>query len=366
MYWNEAIYVPALRWRQAEYQALMRLERSVKDRIVPLISIPDVEYDFEQRQPKKSIHEHVYPFVKRYHDKWGRRPSWITFDDAIANGRMDDGTHIANYVFNGLRAYSARAIPAVPLTADPSTVAAVRSVVTEDGTGTAIVVRIEDLMVRDLQANVISLARDLQAARGEIDLIIDLKAPNFEPYDAFSNALISAIRRMGNLHSIRNFVLVSTAIPKTFSQISRGTDQIPRHDWLFYRTLLRKLPTDVRRPIYGDYTVVHPDFEAKDMRQIKPAGKIIYTNGSVWTTRKGGSFRDDRTQMHSHCESVTQDAEFGFRGYHFSNGDAYISDCAARRTGPSNLGRWKEVAINHHITLVIEDLSNLSAVSLSV
>ena len=364
MYLNENIYVPALRWRQAEYQALLRLKSSVKDQIVPLISIPDVEYDFEQQRPKKTVHEHVSPFLKRYRDKWGQRPAWITFHDAIADGRMDDGTHIIDYVFDGLRKYGANGTPAVPLTSAPSTVAAARSAAVEDGSGSGIVVRIEDLMAPNPRADVVSLARDLGVVLDDTDLIIDLKAPNFEPYGAFATALISAIRRLRDLHDFRNFVLVGTAIPESFSQVSRGTDEIPRHDWLFYRELLLRLPTDMRRPVYGDYTIVHPKFEAKDMRQIKPAGKIIYANDSAWITRKGGSFRDNRMQMYSHCEEVTQDGKFCFRGDHFSSGDAYISQCAARREGPSSLGRWKEVAINHHISLVVEDLASLSAASL--
>ena len=138
-------------------------------------------------------------FVKRYQDKWGQRRSWITFDDAITNGRMEDGTHVLHYVFGGLRAYRANATPAVPLTAGPSTIAAARSVVSEDEAGSAIIVRIEDLMRRDPRADVVSLALDLRVALDATDLIIDLKAPNFEPYDAFATALISAIRRLGNL-----------------------------------------------------------------------------------------------------------------------------------------------------------------------
>ena len=56
-------YVPSLRWRQAEYQALLRLDESIKDRIVPLITIPPIEFDFEAGIPKKTMHEHVHPFV---------------------------------------------------------------------------------------------------------------------------------------------------------------------------------------------------------------------------------------------------------------------------------------------------------------
>ena len=41
------MYVPALRWRQGEYQALAGLAAAAKDRIVPYVTIPEVEFDFE-------------------------------------------------------------------------------------------------------------------------------------------------------------------------------------------------------------------------------------------------------------------------------------------------------------------------------
>ena len=71
------MYVPALRWRQGEYQALDRLAAATKDRIVPFITIPEVEFDFETWQPKKSVQEHVHPFAARFKVKWGQRPAWV-------------------------------------------------------------------------------------------------------------------------------------------------------------------------------------------------------------------------------------------------------------------------------------------------
>jgi hypothetical protein len=47
------IYVPAIRWRQGEYQALLNLSEAAKSRIVPLITVPPLEYDFEDGEAKK-------------------------------------------------------------------------------------------------------------------------------------------------------------------------------------------------------------------------------------------------------------------------------------------------------------------------
>ena len=121
------------------------------------------------------------------------------------------------------------------------------------------------------------------------------------------------------------------------------------------------MPSGMRRPIYGDHTIVHPEFTAMDMRKVKAAGKIVYTTPETWATRKGGAFRDDPTQMHAHCRQVVSDPAFAFRGADFSYGDKYIADCAVKAESPSNLSRWKDVAINHHITTVADDLATLFA-----
>ena len=354
---SDDMYVPVLRWRQGEYQALLRLNSETKDRIMPLICIPEVEFDFELRQPKRSVHEHVYPFLKRYRAKWGSRPAWISLNAKIAIARMDSGQHVFDFVFDGIRAQSAHVIPAVSLSSDSDTLAAASRAIAQDDRGVGLLVRLEDLMTPRISGRIVKLAKALSVPLKQADLIIDLGAPNFQPYEKFATALIGALRRLGDLTVYRNLVVVSTAIPESFKNIAGGTDSIPRHDWLFYQVLVGAMPSEMRRPVYGDHTIVHPDFVALDMRMIKSSGKIVYTTTNCWATRKGRAFRDDREQMHSHCEAIVKDHTFQFRGANFSAGDSYIAKCAIRQEGPSNLTRWKEVAINHHITTVVDDLA---------
>lgn len=353
------MYVPALRWRQAEYQALFRLDSAAKARTVPFIIIPEVEFDFETRQPKKSVQEHVHPFAARFKAKWNQRPAWIGVHPGIANRPMSDGRDIPAYVFEALRAFKANAIPAIPLQAAPPIVASVRAIVAKDGHGVAVAVRIADLMKSDTRTRIDELAASLGAAINEVDLVVDLGAPNFEPYDTFANALISSVHRLSDLHAFRNFVVIGTAIPETFKDVAKGAHQLPRHDWLFYRVLLGGTPTGMRQPNYGDYTIVHPEFKVLDMRMIKAAGKLVYTTPKAWEVRKGGAFADNRTQMHGHCASIVASGKF--KGADYSSGDDYIAKCAVHEEGPSNQTRWKEVAINHHITHVLHDLSTLAA-----
>jgi len=346
------MYVPSLRWRQGEYQALARLAVDAKDRIVPYICIPEVEFDFELWQPKKSVQEHVHPFAARFQAKWGARPAWIGVHASIADKPIGDGRDILTYVFEALRAFGTQAIPALPLAASATMVGAVRAIAETDGHGVAIGVRLEDLMKADARRRAEGLAASLGLGLDEIDLV-------FEPYDAFAGALIAAMSRLGDLQDFRNFVLIGTAIPESFKDVAKGADQLPRHDWLFYQSLLGRMQAGMRQPNYGDYTIVHPEFAPVDMRKIKSAGKLVYTTSTAWEVRKGGAFRDNPEQMHDHCASIVACGKFSGAG--FSSGDDYISKCAVRAKGPSNQPWWKFVTINHHITHVLDDLANLGA-----
>ncbi len=356
---NEDMYVPALRWRQGEYQALLRLRNHVKDRIVPYITIPEVEFDFEERRPKKSVHEHVHPFAARYKAKWGKRPAWVGVHPSIVDKSMDDGCNVFSYVFDALRGFGASAVPAIPLGASVVVIRSVAAVIRKDSHGAAILVRLEALMKPDLKGRIATTASSLGVSLDDVDLIVDLGAPNFEPYSAFSGALVAALRRLGDLQAFRNFVAIGTGFPKTFRDVARGADTLPRHEWLFYRTLVARMPGDMRRPNFGDYTIVHPDFTPMDMRMIKSACKLVYTTADCWEVRKGSAFRDNPEQMHDLCESIVSSGKF--RGAGYSTGDEYIARCAARQEGPSNQTRWKDVAINHHITHVLDDLATLGA-----
>ena len=359
---SEKMYVPVLHLRQSEYQALRYLKPRDKDKIMPLICIPDVELDSETWKAKKTVHDHVLPSVGRWTAKWGNRPAWLALHEKIAKGRMNDHSHVFNYILNGLRSEGAHAVPVLTLESDADAITAAAGSIGQDRYGAGIRIHLEKLMSGGSEDSIAKLAKKLLLPLEEVDLIVDLRAPNFKPYQHFAKALINILNGYRDLSVYRNFVIVSSAIPAGFGQIARGIDEIPRHDWLFYKALLAALPSGIRRPNYGDYTTVHPEFKLDiDMRMINPAGKIIYTTPTIWATCKGPGFRKNETQMIDHCKTVMTNPQFQFRGADFSDGDKYIAQCAAGEEGTGNLGRWKRVSINHHITAAVNDLANYYA-----
>lgn len=351
-------YVPSLRWRMGESQALWRLSNAAKDRVVPFIVIPEIEFDFEAWAPKKSVHEHVHPFAARYQKKWGMREAWIDVHPKIHALKMDDGRLPIAYIFDELRKLGNTAIPVTSMDGTPAINAAVSAIVKTDGRGLGIRARIEHVMKPACKAAIETLMAQAGVDHDETDLIIDLGAPAYEPYEDFADGLMAAIAMIGDLSQFRSYVVMGCSYPETVGLGKPGGD-ITRHDWLFYKALVEKIPDGDRVPNYGDYTIVNPEFTPRDMRMIKSGGKVVYTESASWYVRKGGAFRDDPKQMHAHCKYILDSKKF--RGAGFSDGDAFIEKVANKTAGPSNQPFWKQVAINHHIMHVLEDLSKFGA-----
>ncbi|MGX9948466.1 beta family protein (plasmid) [Bradyrhizobium denitrificans] len=355
---NDAFYVPCLRWRQAEYQALLALIDKAKDSIVPLITIPDLEFDFEDGTPKKTVGDHVGPFPKRYKEKWKTRRAWIDTDPSIQTQSMPDGRPVFAYVFDEIRKFKADAMPVASLDCTAKVVAQIAAIVATDKKGVGIRARIEHVMKGSFGANLDALLKSLNVTAAETDLIVDLGTPSYEPYSAFAAALAIALSKIPNLPAYRNFILVGCAFPDSLAAVSAPIGYIERHDWKFYVQLLAKLPKGMRPPLFGDYATVNPSFTAKmDMRKVNPAGKIVYATTDRWFVRKGGAFRGNEKQMHKLSDDVVKSGLF--RGPSFSAGDDYIDKCAKKTVGPSNQTRWKTVGINHHIMQVIDEVASL-------
>lgn len=353
-------YVPALKWRQSEYQALFRLSDAAKARICPFIMVPAIEFDFEDNEPKKTVQEHIAPFAKRFKDKWKGRPAWVEVDKSLRTQKMDSGVNVVGHVFTEVRKLKATAVPVAALDCEPDALTAVAAAVEIDGRGVAVRARLEDLMKPSFNKQLGDMLVQLGVSHPDVDLIVDLGAPAYEPYNIFSKALAGTLAKVQSLEKFRSFVIMGTAFPESFQNVAVPGGVLPRHDWLFYKEFVATLPKTLRRPAYGDYSIVSPTFVANfDMRLVKPAGKVVYTTPNEWVVRKGGAFRDNRTQMHGHCAHIVKLPSFCGAGY--SSGDEYIARCAKKEkdAGPSTLGRWKEVGISHHIMHVLADLATL-------
>lgn len=352
-------YIPCLRWKQGEYQALVGLSGTARNFITPLIEVPELGFDFETRSESKTIDEHLEPFARRVRKKWGTRPCFVDLLHIPSDKVMTDGRHPVSFVFDELRAARCSAVPVTGLARDSRYSGAVRQAVSRDRRGLCLRVTIEEAAKPSLQDTAKALLAKVGVDSEDCDFILDLGAPNFEPVEGFERLIETLIRKMPYIARWRTFTLLGTSFPSTMAEIKQSPTTIRRWEWVLYKRLVGSLVrANVRLPTFGDYGVNHPDLLLLDMRLVKPSATIRYTTEDGWLIVKGPNVRDNGyEQYRDHCRTVKASASY--MGARFSEADRYISECAAGSAGTGNLTTWRKVGTNHHLEKVVQDISSL-------
>ncbi|MEW6532344.1 MAG: beta family protein [Thermodesulfobacteriota bacterium] len=349
-------YVPVLKWKQGEYQALNRLDNAVKDNLTPLLEIPPVGYDFETGIERESIDDHLDDFGRRLKAKWHNRPCFVDAKYVDSAVRMSDGRHFIETIFEHARSERCRAIPVVGLSNDLPWLAATAAAIRADARGVALRLTPLDFDRADLPREIRRVLTALDIDYGDSDLIVDVEAPNFQPLTMFVQMIVTCVRTIPRLTRWRSFTITGTSYPATIAGLRSPFQEIPRLEWRMYQRLVNRLGTATRLPTFGDYAVAHPEPIALNMRLVKPFAKLRYTSNDFWYIGKGTNVRDHGySQYRQLCQTLMAHPCFDGRGS--SAGDDYIADCAQGTARTGNLTTWVWVSTNRHLTKVVNDLA---------
>jgi hypothetical protein len=358
---NHHHYVPILKWKMGEYQALNRLTDPVKDGLTPLLEIPPVGFDHETGQDRESADAHLGDFGRRLKSKWQGRPCFVDLKYLPPYTRLADGQHYVEGVFAAARAEGCNAVPVVSFANDTAFVAAVTTVNRQDQRGVCMRLGMQDFDRPSFLADIGTLLRSLGVGWAETDLVVDFGAPNYIPIAAFVRIMQALLGMLPNPNRWRTLTLAGTAYPQSVATLAPPFQIVQRYEWAAYRTLVSQIGRDTRIPTFGDYGIAHPDLVELDMRIIKPFAKLRYTIDDAWYIGRGTPVRTHGFgQYQQMCQLLTQQPYFAGAGY--SAGDAYIADCAAGRAATGNLSTWVWVSTNRHLTKVAADLATLHAI----
>lgn len=351
-------YVPVLKWKMGEYQALSRLSDSVKSKITPLIEIPPVGFDFELSQNRESWESHLGDFGKRLKSKWQGRPcfvdlKWVPSDVRI--GRQ----HPLDFVLGQARTEGCAAIPVLSLSSDrPSRQATLRAT-QEDGRGVALRVARPDFDRTSIGDDIEACLSTAGASINETDLIVDLGMPNYVPQKIFVKSLSTVLYEiLPSPNRWRSLIIVGTSYPATV--VGLESPMVMRYEWTAYRTFVQSLSRGSRIPTFGDYAAATTELVELDMRLIKPLAKLRYTTDDHWYIAVGKNVRAHGFEQYRAMCAELRKQPF-FSGRDFSEADRYIEDCGKGKEKTGNLSTWVWVATNRHVTKVAFDLAKLYA-----
>jgi Beta protein len=354
-------YVPVLKWKMGEYQALSRLSDKVKDRVVPLLEIPPAGYDFEAKQVKKTPAEQLKDFGKRLFSKWGDRKCYVDLKFFEDSARAD-GEHCLSHVFHQVSEHECGAVPVISLQSDTSFLKAVAAIDGIEQLGVAIRLSGSDFDETDLAKKVERCASRAGVPWGETDIIIDLCTPEYIPKGVFRAGLTARLAAIPALNKTRSEIVIGTSYPEVLAASKEQEQHIQRKEWLSYKDFVGNLSPRTQIPTFGDYAAAHPSLVELDMRFVTPYAKLRYTLEDSWYVAVGKAVRTAGFEQYQKmCEELIK-KEF-FDGPEFSAGDEYIYECAKGRVTTGNLSTWVWVATNRHITKTVSDLASFHGFS---
>lgn len=351
-------YVPILKWRQGEYQALLRLPDAVKDKTVPLIEITPPDFDFETWTPSKSIDDHLAKFAGRFRAKWGTRIALLDCGLLDPAEVMQGGKHPMQYLCEEAFAQGAPLIPVIRLDNNAAYRTAVRAANAMMQTGVVLRCSLDEALDPAFDANVGAILQQLGVTIADYDVILDLEAPAWDPQDVLINIVTAAIQASNAMAIARSLILAGTSFPASMAEVTGPIQFWPRREWTFFRALLAALGETGRKPTFADYAIAANGYSQMDMRKVKPSATIRYACDDGWIIVKGVNVRDNGFGQYRGCSgTVTGSAHF--LGSGFSPGSDYIEQCRDGIAGTGSLSTWRWVGSNHHITKVVADLATM-------
>jgi len=352
---KSTVYVPVLRGREGEYAAYESLAGVVRASLMPVIELPSIPYDYTQGRPSKSLEEHLDTLFKRAAQAFKTHPFYLDFSWLEkSNDRKAKQIGVEKLASLDL---------AFSIVLTPSDTSAdlrqIGRIIRTKGRSVAIRLRVKDFNEdSDVSVEIDRMMQAVELDVSDADLIIDLQdiGRDIDRATLVARSIFSQVPRK---ETWRRMVLVASSFPEDLSEIDAASiEKLPRLEWNLWSRLQHK-PAALPRPdlIFGDYAISNPTQKELDPRTMRMSANIRYTTPDYWLIVKGRNVRKyGFDQYFDLCRILIERHEYC--GRDFSAGDRYISDCAEGQTGPGNATTWRKVGVNHHITLMVEQLAS--------
>lgn len=178
---------------------------------------------------------------------------------------------------------------------------------------------------------------------------------------AYKQLLLENNELLSNFNKV---VICLSSFPKDLKGQPGETTRYIRYDILTFDYLLRHCPPEMKEILaYADYGVskfTDTQLEPYMFPRILP--KIKYTTYKDYIVYKGAKDRITRETTYSHIDMakvLVQTPDYQQFGKDFCFGDSKIYEKAyVADIGPGNNRQWVTYCVNHHITVLLEQLSN--------
>jgi hypothetical protein len=343
-------YVPVLKVKRGEKDALQRIHPALRARITPLMEIVE-------RKGETTLGSHIATAFR------GLAGCLQSYGHCFLDARHLEpaGPLAAQLVFE--RAVS-EGIAFVPVTGISR--ADVPAVLQHRARGLALRLTRAEFEAGHLQSRIESFLSQHALEPPETDLIIDLGpveqmiAPGIS---AFTELFMQAVPHHQHW---RTFTVSACAFPLSMAGVERHShDFVDRGEWMAWRNGLHARRSTIERlPTFSDCAIQHPSgVEGFNPQFMQVSAAIRYTLPEQWLLIKGEStrsvlpsqqFPELATRLvYGHLQSY-------FAGAGHCTGCRWMKDAADGRPGYGSAEAWRKLGTIHHISTVMHGLDSLT------
>lgn len=358
-------YIPVLRWKKAERDALATLDVEIRDNITPLFELimPAPKRDKGDYNKilsdSKTVLQNNLPSTIEELNKCCPIDSTAFVDVHLIDGELRAAT-LKQILDDSLTSSHAtlipitHIIPVVSTDADMSTRKVAVDYAVSSDSGLCIRIDRYSLDDRDLNQVISDFVTQNKLDITKTDLLIDLGVVNDTDN---TNHLSAQLARLPSLGSWRTLILSGGAFPKDLSGFEKHShNQVIRHDWRVWSELRNtSLP---RIPFYSDYAIQHPIFYGQILGT-NTSASVRYADDQQWEISRGEGLRNKNGAGHQQYPALAQliIGQNYFKGANYSAGDGYIAERAADNTKTGNPTTWLKAGLNHHLTLTTRQIA---------
>lgn len=353
---NTKHYIPILKWKAAEQQALEKLSDNEKNYITPMIQIimprPKIPKKNETQKTLSEILEESIMTLKvklpliadEILKFWGKGQAFIDFsliDQSLRKKGFEE-------VLKSSKKLGLFLVPVISLNSDSNIQKKVVSLSNDNKSGLCLKLTYNDINdMANLAKRIKNFLNTYNYIEANIDLLIDSQ-------DVTSVKFSYLNQQIPNILSWRTFTFSCGSFPVDLTKMLLGKNYIQRNDWNNWITQ-RNSQGLIRVPAFGDYTILHPIY--KEMYQFfTPSASIRYTLKDKWLIMRGQ--KGENKQYLAYAQLLSKEPEFF--GESFSYGDSYIVEKGKNLKGkPGNAKTWLIAGINHHLVCTIDQIANL-------
>lgn len=360
---NSNHYIPILKWKRAEQNALEAMEDKDRWSVTPLIQLVMPKLTPKEKLGK-SDSELYDEIILKFRKKIGKIPdeiltAWggapIFLDISLLYTVELKAEALKEILLEGEKK-GISLIPVIHLSDDVKII----NVIKKHSLGVCLRLVCADLDdLKTLSAKLSELLSELGINKKDVDLLVDIKeiADDANKFSKYANLS----KKIPDLLEWRTFTFASSAFPEDLSKCRLDEENlIKRSDWINWTNEREGF---LRKPSFGDYAIQHPVY-VEATQFFAPTTSIKYTLENEWIILKG---KKQKFELYLASAKILA-GDSRFYGEAFSDGDKFIAEKAnhyevyARDPSTKGTGStetWLTAGINHHLTVVARQVSTL-------